>query len=337
MILAVTCAVRVSAQESTTGSIAGRVIDAQNLPIPGATVTIISPQGDRTFITDSAGRFFAPFLTPGQYEVKVELSGFNSADRPGIAVSVGQRVDLTLALQVQSVTESVQVKAETPLIDTTSTTTGATLDSDLLSRVPVGRRFSDALYLAPGVSSRRTGLEPRTRRSPEAAASRTPTSSTASTSPMAPTARSESYSIIFGSLGNGIPFDFIQQAQVKTGGYQAEFGQASGGVVNVITKSGTNRFAGSVFAYYRPEGLESSYDQVQTTNGTVNITGTRQDDFGGVFGGPVVPNKLFVFGAIDPEQSRVDYVAPNGFPLQSLGSVRRIDASRRTQRRRPGR
>jgi outer membrane receptor protein involved in Fe transport len=320
MILAMTCAIGVSAQETTTGSIAGRVTDAQNLPIPGATVTVISPQGDRTFTTDSDGRFFAPFLTPGQYEVKVELSGFNSIDRLGIIVRLGQRVDLTLPLQVQSVTESVQVKAESPVIDTTSTTTGATLDAELLSRVPVGRRFSDALYLAPGVSS---GGQAGTANPSIAGGSGLENAYVVDGVNITNGAYGAlgSYSIFFKSLGNGIPFDFIQEAQVKTGGYQAEFGQASGGVVNVITKSGTNRFAGSVFAYYRPDGLESSYDQVQTTNGTVNITGTRQDDFGGEFGGPIVPNKLFVFGAIDPEQSRVNYIAPDGFPLQSLGSV----------------
>jgi outer membrane receptor protein involved in Fe transport len=320
VLLTLTCATGVKAQETTTGSIAGRVTDAQNLPIPGATVTIVSPQGDRTFTTDSDGRFFAPFLTPGQYEVKVELSGFNPIDRPGIIVRLGQRVDLTLPLQVQSVTESVQVKAESPVIDTTSTTTGATLDSELLSRVPVGRRFSDALYLAPGVSS---GGQVGTANPSIAGGSGLENAYVVDGVNITNGGYGAlgSYSIVFGSLGNGLPFDFIQQAQVKTGGYQAEFGQASGGVVNVITKSGTNRVAGSLFAYYRPDGLESSYDQVQTINGTVNITGTRQDDFGAEFGGPIVPNKLFVFGAIDPESTRTFYIAPDGFPLQSLGPV----------------
>ena len=320
MILAVTCAVGVNAQETTTGSIAGRVTDAQNLPIPGATVTVISPQGNRTFTTDTEGRFFAPFLTPGQYEVKVELSGFNPVDRPGIDVRSGQRVDLTLPLQVQTVTESVQVKAESPVIDTTSTTIGATLDADLLSRVPVGRRFSDALYLAPGVSS---GGQVGQANPSIAGGSGLENAYVVDGVNITNGAYGAlgSYSIVFGSLGNGLPFDFIQQAQVKTGGYQAEFGQASGGVVNVITKSGTNRLAGSVFGYFRPDGLESSYDQVQTTNGTVNITGTRQEDVGGEFGAPIVPNKLFVFAAVDPESTRTSYIAPNGFPLQSLGSV----------------
>ena len=79
-----------------------------------------------------------------------------------------------------------------------------------------------------------------------------------------------SYSIVFGSLGNGMPFDFIKEVQVKTGGYEAEYGQATGGVVNVVTKSGTNKLRGSAFGYFRPDGLEGDVRRrSQTTNGTV--------------------------------------------------------------------
>ncbi len=102
------------AQETTTGSIAGRVADPQGLAIPGATVTIVSPQGTRALTTDSDGRFFAPFLTPGEYEVKVDLSGFSSVDRQNIQVRVGQQVDLSLAMQVAGVTEAVEVKGAPP-------------------------------------------------------------------------------------------------------------------------------------------------------------------------------------------------------------------------------
>jgi len=93
-LLVLTTAAAVAAQETTTGSIAGRVADAQGLAVPGAAVTIVSPQGSRTLTTDSDGRFFAPFLTPGDYEVKVNLAGFSSLDRQNIQVRVGQRVDL---------------------------------------------------------------------------------------------------------------------------------------------------------------------------------------------------------------------------------------------------
>lgn len=310
------------AQENTTGSIAGRVIDLQNLPVPGASVTVVTPQGTQNFSTDSDGRFFAPFLTPGRYEVKVELQGFRPIDRQNVDVRLGQRVELTLPLQVGSITEAVQVTAASPVVDTSSTTMGATLDSEALARIPVGRRFTDTLYIAPGVSSGGqvgqanpsisggSGLENQyvvdgvniTNQGYGAIGS---------------------YSIVFGSLGNGVPFDFIKEEQIKTGGYAAEFGQATGGVVNVITKSGSNSVRGSLFGYARPTGLENSYDRVNTVNGTVNTTGTRQDDAGVEIGGPVVPNRVFAFGAIDPQWDRSTFVAPEGFPLASLGGVNR--------------
>jgi len=80
-----------------------------------------------------------------------------------------------------------------------------------------------------------------------------------------------SYSIVFGSLGNAVPFDFIQEEQVKTAGYEAEFGQATGGVVNVITKTGSNAFRGSAFTYLRPTSLENDYHEVTTANGTDEV------------------------------------------------------------------
>ena len=320
MLLMLGGASAVAAQETTTGSIAGRVVDAQNLAIPGATITIVSPQGDRTFTSDADGRFFAPYLTPGQYEVKVELSGFRQLDRRDIQLRVGQQIELTLPLTVGTVSESVQVTAETPVIDTSTTTTGATLDSELLNRIPIGRRFSDTLYIAPGVSS---GGQVGQANPSIAGGSGLENSYVVDGVNITNGGYGAlgSYSIVFGSLGNGLPFDFIKSAQVKTGGYEAEYGQATGGVVNVVTKSGTNRLSGSLFGYFRPEGLEAERTQVQTTNGTVNITGTKENDSGGEVGGPIIPNKLFFFGAVDPQFNETLYVAPNGFPLQSLGPV----------------
>ena len=307
-------------QETTTGSIAGRVVDAQDLVVPGATVTIITPQGPRTLVTDSEGRFFAPYLTPGAYEVKVELQGFRTVDRTNIDVRLGQRVDLTLTMEVGGVNETVTVNGAAPVVDRSSTTIGAVLESEALARLPVGRRFSDTLYLAPGVSSGGqvgeanpsvsggTGLE-----------NQYVVDGVNITN--AGYGGLGSYSIVFGSLGNGVPFDFIQETQVKTGGYEAEYGQSTGGVVNVITRSGTNALRGSGFGFFRPEKLESAYDQVTTVNGTVNVTDTRSNDAGAQVGGPVVHNRLFFFGAIDPQWLQTRYIAPEGFPLRGLGSV----------------
>jgi Carboxypeptidase regulatory-like domain/TonB-dependent Receptor Plug Domain len=230
-----------AAQENTTGSIAGRVVDPQSLPVPGAAVTVLTPQGSRTFTTDSDGRFFAPFLTPGQYEVKVELQGFKTVDRRNVDVRLGQRVDLTLTLDVGPLSESVQVNAASPIVDTSTTTTGAVIDSETLAVLPVGRRFSDTLYLAPGVSSGgQVGTANPSLSGGSGLENQYVVDGVNITN--AGYGALGSYSIVFGSLGNGVPFDFIKQEQVKTGGYQAEFGQATGGVVNVITKAAATRF-----------------------------------------------------------------------------------------------
>ena len=288
--------------------------------MPGATVTVIAPQGPQTFTTAVDGTFFAPFLTPGQYEVKVELQGFRTLDRQNIDVRLGQRVELTLPLQIGALTESVNVTSATPLIDRSSTTTGAVIDSDMLERLPVGRRFSDTLYIAPGVSSGGQVGEANPSMSGGSGLDNLYVVDGVNITNAGYGALG-SYSIVFGSLGNGVPFDFVKETQVKTGGYEAEFGQSTGGVVNVVTKSGTNTLRGSAFGYFRPEGLESSYDQVTTVNGTVNLTNTRASDAGVEAGGAVVPNKVFFFGAIDPQWLRTTYIAPEGLPARAASET----------------
>src|SRR4029077_15880150 len=141
------------------------------------------------------------------------------------------------------------------------TTTGMVLDSDTLERIPTGRRFSDTLYIAPGVSSGgQVGHANPSVSGASGLENQYVVDGVNITN--AGYGALGSYSIVFGSLGNGVPFDFIKEKQGKTGGYEAEFGQSTGGVVNVVTKSGTNTLRGSGFGYFRPEGLESSYDQV---------------------------------------------------------------------------
>ena len=132
-----------------------------------------------------------------------------------------------------------------------------------------------------------------------------------------------SYSIIFGSLGTGTPFDFVQEVQVKTGGYEAEYGQSMGGVVNVVTKSGTNDLRGSVFGYFQPAELEAGWKTFESPNGTVNTVGTGRSDTGIEGGFPIIRNKLFFFGAINPAWEKRTFTAPEGFPLRSLGEVDR--------------
>ncbi len=312
-----------SAQESTTGSLAGTVVDAQGAPVPGATVTITSPEGPKTIVTDANGKFFAPYLTPGKYAVRVELAGFSPVEQKNIDVRLGQRLELgALSLKVGGVQEVVEVVGAAPVVDTNSTTTGGVLDSDTLKRLPVGRNFTDTLYLVAGVSGSDVG-----RANPSiSGASGLDNNYVVDGINISNTGFGGvgTYSIVYGSLGTGVTTDFIKETQVKTGGFEAEYGQSTGGVVNVVTQSGTNAFHGAVYGYARPYGFTSDYKQIQTPNGTVNIAGDQNMDFGLSLGGPIMKNKLFFFGAFNPQFQDRKFTAPPSFPLASLGEVERV-------------
>jgi hypothetical protein len=312
-----------AAAQDTSGTLRGVVSDPQGLPIPAVTVILNGPQGMKTTTTDGGGRFTIPFLTPAEYDVRAEMQGFKAFEQSKVAVGLGQSVDVAIKLEVGGVAETVNITAGAPELDMRSTAIGASISSELVQIVPVGRRLADTLYLAPGVSSS------------DAVGRMNPSISGGSgldnlyiidgvNVTSAGYGGLGSFSTIFRSLGNATPFDFIKDIQVKTGGYDAEYGESIGGVVNVVTKSGSNDLRGSLFAYTRPQGLESSWTKVQTPNGTVQTLGSRTSDGGAEGGGPIVRNHLFFFGAIDPSREVQTFQAPQGFPLLSLGGVDRV-------------
>ena len=324
MILALLVAIAMPAfAQETTGSVRGRVADPQGLAVPGATVTVTGPQGVKTTTTDSDGRFAIPFLTPGTYSARAELQGFKTAEQQGLTVSLGQTVDVAFKMEIGGVTETVQVTSAARIVDTTSTTAGAVISSDLLQNIPVGRRISDALYLAPGVSSGGTVGQANPSVSGGTGLENHYVIDGVNVTNMGYGALG-SYSTIFGSLGNATPIDFVKEIQVKTAGYEAEFGQSTGGVINVVTKSGSNDLRGSAFGYSRPSDVEGAWTQYQSPNGTVQTVSSRNYE-GGVEGGaPIMKNHVFFFGAIDPSRDIRTIQAPAGFPLLSLGGVDRI-------------
>ncbi|HXG89737.1 MAG TPA: TonB-dependent receptor [Vicinamibacterales bacterium] len=310
-----------SAQE-TSGTLSGRLVDTQGLAVPGVTVTVTGRQGAKTFVSDSEGRFNAPFLTPGTYDVRAELQGFKAVDTKGVNVSIGQSAELMIRMEVGGMTETVNVVSSAVTIDTGSTTTGAVISSELLASVPVGRRLSDAVYLAPGVSSGGSVGRANPSVSGGSGLDNVYIVDGVNVTNTGYGALG-SYSLVFGSLGNATPYDFIQEVQVKTGGYQAEFGQSLGGVINVVTKSGTNSLRGSVFGYAQPKSLEGEWKTFQSVNGTVNTVATERLDGGVEAGGRIVRDRVFFFGAINPGLDRRTFIAPDGFPLQRLGEVER--------------
>jgi hypothetical protein len=326
LVLLLATAATVAAQ-ATTGTIQGRVTDAQGLAVPGATVTVTGPQGAKTFVTDAEGRFNIPFLVPGPYTVRTELSGFKSVERSGVTVGLGQTVDLPVQMQVGGVTEVVQVTGASPVVDTRTTTIGGVLDPATLQHLPIGRNISDALYVLPGVSDS-SGAG---RANPSiAGASGLENNYIVDGVNITDTGFGGfgAFNSTFGSLGMGVTSDFVKETQVKTAGFEAEFGESTGGVVNVVTKSGSNKFSGSGFGYTRPNQLELNWNQLSTPNGTVNTTGTGQSDAGISLGGPIVANRVFFYGTYNPQWQTRSFIAPEGFPFRSVGQ---LDRNRRIQ------
>ena len=327
LLVAMTLAVTSAAfAQEIGGTLSGRVLDAQKLPVPGVTVTATGPQGARTAVSDADGRFSLPFLTPGNYDLKAELQGFKTFEQKAVIVSLGQVTDIPVSMQVGGVTETVNVTAESPLINTKTTTIGSVLNTDTLRNIPVGRTFAQAMYLTPGVSNSGTVGQANPSISGGSGLENSYVVDGANVTNTGYGGLG-SYSVIFGSLGNATPYDFIKEIQVKTGGYEAEFGQATGGVVNVVTKSGTNKLRGSAFGYAQPDQLQGEFKQYQSSNGSVNTSATTQRDVGAEGGFPIAKDRLFFFGAIDPSWRTTTYTAPAGFPLASLGEV---DRDRRT-------
>ena len=270
----------------TTGRIVGKIVDSSGAALPGVTVTATSPslQGASTTVTDGEGNYRFPTLPPGAYMVKTTLSGFKSVEQSNVAVGLDRTVEVNLTMPVAAVEETVRVEAASPVVDTTSTTTGVNAKAELFNRLPVQRDFYSIARVAPGTTEDRVGTS------------------------VFGSSGAENQYIIEGLNSTGIErsekikqlnFDFVEEIEVKTGGLNAEYGRMTGGVINVITKSGGNNFSGSVFGFNEGGGLQSN-DSTAGDRPTYQTTVANIDrkwDFGGNLGGYIVKDKLWFFGA----------------------------------------
>lgn len=282
-------------QTVDVGSISGRVLDDTGGAVPGATVQATHQATNiaATAITDAQGRFRFPYLKIGPYDITVTLSGFKDASRH-VTVAAGSAFEMPITLPVAGLESAITVTADAPVIESARSQIAATVLETEVAAMPMnGRNFLDIALLAPGVAPTNIAS---TQLFPETSAVPGVTLSVGSQRNLSNNFVVDGLSANDDAAGlSGITYgvDAIEQFQVITSGAQAELGRALGGYVNVVTKSGTNQWRGTIYDYFRDDSL----------NARNALSGTRlpmsQSQFGASLGGPLRRNRTFVFGNIE--------------------------------------
>jgi hypothetical protein len=302
-----------AAAQQTTGTISGRIVDAQGAAIPGVTVTAKNAATGfvRTEVSDGEGIFHLNALPVGTYDMTTDLQGFAKVENKGIVVNVGQTLDLNLTLKLATVQETITVNAETPLIQTSSSSVGGVVDVNRIENLPLnGRQFANAAVTIPGVGlGFHSDPTKSTQYSPQIGGGN---------------GRNVNYQIdggdnnddTVGGLLQLFPLEAIQEFNFVTSRSKAENGRSNGGVMNIITKSGTNDLHGSFFTLFR----DTSMNAITTTekNNNAEKQDYRRYQYGGSFGGPIVKDKMHYFGAVErTQQDTFQVVSTKGlFPSE---------------------
>lgn len=298
--------------------------DASGAAIPNATITVTDTDTgvSRTLTTDSSGNYTANFLQPGHYEVVAGGGTFGKVDRKNLVLTVGQTLTVDATLSAGSVSTEVQVTAETPILDTEKTEVSQTVDQTLISNLPVnGRNWSDFVLLTPNVvQDGGTGLV--SFHGISGLYNQNYVDGANNNQILFSEARGRS---------SGAPYvyslDSIKEFQAETSNYSVEFGQAVGGQVNAITRSGTNAIHGDAFYYLRYPTLNAldPISKYQGTHGGSPFLLTQpihqQQQFGGSVGGPILKDRLFFFFTYDGFRrvGRVLYSNTNNISLTPSG------------------
>jgi len=349
-LLAVTALLITSAAlfaQETTGGLAGTVRDSTGAVVGGAHVEVkgSSLAGAKAMDTDSAGNYRFSNLPPGVYGINISATGFKTTKRDGLTVEVGHLPTVDITLEVGTTAEVVEVSGQAPVIDVTTNTNQTNLTNQDLQDQPHGYSFQSVIQYAPMARNEPlaggTGMNAGTGGAPPGSTS----SGAANGYMIGGAADSESSYLVEGqdteniSMGYSnanVPFEFIQEVQVKTSGIEAEHGGALGGVVNVVMKKGSNAFHGSVFGTYEANALDGSptptirYDPFAlATSGLDNNTQTyqpKQDHYrqaqpGFDVGGAIVKDRLWFFAGFAPfYQSTSRYVNYNAPPCNTFAA-----------------
>ena len=291
----------------TKGTIGGTVTDPAGAAVPGAKITVTGPQVERTGTTNDGGIFRIDNLEPGTYAVRVEQTGFKAAVANNVTVFVGRESTLNLKLETGEITATVDVTATVGGIDQASTSTGQNLNDQLFQNVPVQRQVSSLFYLSPGATDSINGGRDNPSVAGGSALDNLYIADGVNITNSA-FGGIGTFSRSYGALGTGINTSFIKEVQVKTGGFEPQYGQSIGGIVNIITQSGGNEYHGSIYGFARPKSFEATRRQADDTrvNKQGDLLHEENYDVGADVGGyvPGLKNKLFFFGSFNPTVRR---------------------------------
>ncbi len=273
---------------TTTADLRGLVDDKAGSPLPGASITVTNEDSgfSRQATSDAGGSFVVRLLPPGLYRVSASFGGFRVVDVPNVRLSVGTTTTLELHIAPSEVAESVLVTAETPLVDRTSTELSKTIGESKIRGLPINQRnFLEFALTTPGVT-----------------VDRGPQVGSFPTSGISINGQSPRYNnIVVDGLDNNDPAtgsvrstfsqEAVREYQVIQSPFSAEYGRTAGGVVNAVTRSGTNTWHGSAFTFYRDESLSADNALTETT------TPFRQLQYGASLSGAILRDRLFFFAA----------------------------------------
>ena len=296
-----------------TADIVGRVTDNSGGVLPGATVTVenTGTRDVRAAVTSDTGDYVFTLLPIGTYTVKIELQGFAPQTSRTVLTS-GDRTRVDGKLNVATLNENVQVTAEAPLLQTDASTVRSLVTEKAVQDLPVvGRNFINLVQLVPGANSGASnsvasGTRPDDRRQ-TSAVSINGAPDTQNNQMIDGMDNNERY---IGTIGVKPSLDAIQEIRVQTNLYSAEVGRTGGGVINILTKSGTNQFHGSGYEFYRNARFDSR-DYFATVDPILN-----QHQFGGSVGGPIISNRTFFFG--DYERFHSDRGQVNNLTIPTM-------------------
>src|SRR5271166_2355231 len=290
----------------TVAQLNGAVHDESGGIVKNATVTLRDTATNAIYRTTSndSGLYVIPNLSPGTYELTVSYTGFATTIDRGIVLTVGQTATVDIALRVATQNEQVVVTTEVPSIEPTKTEISQVIDTQQIQDLPIsGRQFTDFALLTAGVATGRTSLQSTIT---EFETTRISFAGMRDLSNMVTVDGADNINTATGSQRSTPPQESVQEFRVVNNAFGAEYGRALGGIVNIVTKSGTNELHGSLYEYFQ----NSDADARSPLQPAPLPHALRQNQFGGALGGPIVKDKTFFFVNYEGKRSAQSPVYP---------------------------